>query len=37
MQVARLRDQVARMGAKASKASAAKSWDRRADKLMAGL
>ena len=36
-QVARLRDQVARMGAKASKASAARSWDRRADKLMAGL
>jgi ATPase subunit of ABC transporter with duplicated ATPase domains len=36
-QVARLRDQVARMGAKASKASAARSWDKRADKLMAGL
>ena len=36
-QVARLRDQAARMGAKASKASAARSWERRADKLMAGL
>jgi ATPase subunit of ABC transporter with duplicated ATPase domains len=36
-QVARLRDQVARMGAKASKASAARSWEKRADKLMAGL
>ena len=36
-QVARLRDQVARMGAKASKASAARSWEKRADRLMAGL